>query len=83
MYELGKDLLIKSHVYLAERKNGKFEIFKRKFDFSREPGEGFSYKLRRIYEFSEKEKNVRRIQVVTYFEEQEFEKIAEKAPGKK
>jgi CRISPR-associated protein Csm1 len=83
MYELGRELLEESHVYLAERKNGKFEIFKRKFDFSREPGEGFSYKLRRIYEFSEKEKNVRRIQVVTYFKEQEFEKIAEKAPGKK
>ncbi|PLV57145.1 type III-A CRISPR-associated protein Cas10/Csm1 [Thermotoga sp. SG1] len=82
MYELGKDLLKKDHVYIVEKENGKFEIFDKHFEFSKKPEKG-AYKIRDIYQFSENEENVRRIQVITYFEHQEFEEIAKEAPGKK
>lgn len=45
MYELGRDLLKKdeegnyTYIYLVEKDNGRFEIFNKRFDFSRKPGE--------------------------------------------
>ncbi|PLV58074.1 type III-A CRISPR-associated protein Cas10/Csm1 [Thermotoga sp. KOL6] len=83
MYELGKELMKRSNLYLVEKKDGKFEIFRKRFDFSDKLEKGFSYKIRNIYDFQEDEKNVRRIQVVTYFKHQELDKIAQEAPGEK
>lgn len=83
MYDLGRDLLDESNVYLVRDEKGEYEIFTKRFSFSKKPKETFSYKIRNIYEFEPEESMARRIQVVSYAKYQEFEKIAEETPGKR